>query len=170
MSLKQQTAALGSLARRAVRRARIWLLVVARRLVRLWRVSLQFRVVSTTMLLGLIVMVLLQTFLYQRISAGLVEGRIQTAREDAAHRAREMQTRLDATDKLDSESIRQFTFDLIRQQESQTPDQTRELILTRAIDNTRGPERVPNSSGCTVSVSTNCLPHQPAIVMRPSSG
>lgn len=143
MSLKQQTAALGSLARRAVRRARIWLLVVARRLVRLWRVSLQFRVVSTTMLLGLIVMVLLQTFLYQRISAGLVEGRIQTAREDAAHRAREMQTRLDATDKLDSESIRQFTFDLIRQQESQTPDQTRELILTRAIDNTRGPERVP---------------------------
>ena len=95
------------------------------------------------MLLGLIVMVLLQTFLYQRISTGLVEGRIQTAREDAAQRAREMQARLDATDKLDAESVRQFTFDLIRQQESQTPDQTREVILTRAIDNTRGPERVP---------------------------
>ncbi len=143
MDWRKGLAALRRSARRGARRARAWLLLVVRRIVRLWRVSLQFRVVSTTMLLGLIVTVLLQAFLYQRISAGLVEGRINTAREDAAYRAREMQTKLDATDKLDVESIRQFTFDLIRQQESQTPDQTRELILTRAIDNTRGPERVP---------------------------
>ncbi len=129
--------------RRRLRRARIWVLVAARRVLRMWRVSLQFRVVSTTVVLGLIVMVLLQTFLYQRITDGLLDVRMQTAREDAAYRASEMQARLDATDQLDPESIRQFTFDLIRQQESTAPDQTRELILTRAIDNTRGPERVP---------------------------
>ena len=140
---RRRLATTGSIVRRGLRRLRIWTLLAARRIARLWRVSLQFRVVSTTVLLGLVVMVLLQAFLYQRISDGLVEGRIQTAREDAAYRASEMQARLDATDNLDAESIRQFTFDLIRQQESQTPDQTRELILTRAIDNTRGPERVP---------------------------
>ncbi len=143
MELRARLDRAGRVMRRWVRRVRIWVLVATRRLVRLWRVSLQFRVVSTTMLLGLIVMVLLQTFLYQRISDGLIEVRIQTAREDAAYRASEMQARLDATDQLDPESIRQFTFDLIRQQESQAPDQTRELILTRAVDNTRGPERVP---------------------------
>lgn len=125
------------------RTVRTRLVELAHRLIHWWRISLQFRVVTTTMLLGLVVMVLLQTFLYQRLAAGLVDGRIASAREDAAHRARDMQARLDATDKIDAESIRVFTLDLIRQQESQTPDQAREVILTRALDNTRGPERVP---------------------------
>lgn len=117
---------------------RLWRLVS-----RLWRVSLHFRVVAMTMLLGLAVTLLLQTFLYDRIADGLVEGRIATAKEEAAYGARDLQRGLEATDQTDAESVRQFTYDLVRQQESQTPDQSRELILTRAVDNRYGPARVP---------------------------
>ncbi|WP_226913466.1 MtrAB system histidine kinase MtrB [Gephyromycinifex aptenodytis] len=115
----------------------------AHRVGRLWRVSLHFRVVAMTVLLGLGVTVLLQTFLYDRIADGLVQGRIATAKEEAAYGARDLQRGLDATDKTDIESLRQFTYDLVRQQETQTPDQSRELILTRAVDNRNGPTRVP---------------------------
>lgn len=113
------------------------------RISRLWRVSLHFRVVAMTVLLGLGVTVLLQTFLYDRIADGLVEGRIATAKEEAAYGARDLQQGVDATDKTDVESLRQFAYDLVRQQESQTPDQSRELILTRAVDNESGPTKVP---------------------------
>ncbi|WP_226345184.1 MtrAB system histidine kinase MtrB [Agilicoccus flavus] len=132
--------------RRAARGLALAREVLARRtrtLLRWWRANLQVRVVALTMLLGLVVIVAVQAFLYQRTSVGLVEGRIVTAREDAAMRARDIQARLDSTDQIDVESIRQFTYDLIRAQESQSLEAGREVILTRAIDNLRGPERIP---------------------------
>ncbi|MDO5627532.1 MAG: MtrAB system histidine kinase MtrB [Mobilicoccus sp.] len=110
---------------------------------RLWRTSLQFRVVATTMLFGTLVMLVLQPFLYGRIADGLAGARMVSAQEEAFFGARDFQARLDATDQTDPGRIQQFALDLMRQQETQTPDQTRELILMRGVDNTTADARIP---------------------------
>src|SRR5450759_2718978 len=65
------------------RRTRSALWSTGRWFLHLWRASLQFRVIISTMLLGLIVVMLLGTYLYQRIADGLVSDRILTARDEA---------------------------------------------------------------------------------------
>ncbi|WP_240322570.1 MtrAB system histidine kinase MtrB [Austwickia chelonae] len=108
-----------------------------------WRSSLQFRVVTATVVLCLVVMGLLQTYLYQRIADGLVQDRIVSTREEAAAGTREIQAKLANTDKLDSESLRQTAYDLIRQQESQRGESTRDLILTKARSNSSRDMNLP---------------------------
>ncbi|GAB78348.1 two-component system, OmpR family, sensor histidine kinase MtrB [Austwickia chelonae] len=110
---------------------------------RQWRSSLQFRVVTATVVLCLVVMGLLQTYLYQRIADGLVQDRIVSTREEAAAGTREIQAKLATTDKLDSESLRQTAYDLIRQQESQRGESTRDLILTKARSNSSRDMNLP---------------------------
>ena len=68
---------------RQSRAARSAVQKVARWLLHLWRSSLQLRVIASTMLLGLIVVLMLGTYLYQRIADGLVNYRILTARAEA---------------------------------------------------------------------------------------
>ncbi|MBW3086784.1 Sensor histidine kinase RcsC [Austwickia sp. TVS 96-490-7B] len=97
-----------------------------------WRSSLEFRVVATTVFLCLVVMGLLQTFLYQRIADGLAQDRLASAKEDAIAGTQQIQSKLDKTDKTDLESIRQLCYDLISQQESQRGENARELILTKS--------------------------------------
>ena len=107
----------------------------ARWVVHWWRVSLQFRVVISTVLLCLIVMGLLQTFLYQSIAEGLVEDRTTIAREEAARGTTAIQDALDKTDKTDADSLRQNTYTLVRRQESESAEGVRKLILMRSLDN-----------------------------------
>ena len=57
------------------------------RLLHVWRASLQFRVIVSTMLLGMIVVLMLGSYLYQRIADGLVNDRILTARAEATSQA-----------------------------------------------------------------------------------
>lgn len=107
----------------------------ARWLARWWRISLQFRVVVSTVVLSLIVMGLLQTFIYQRIADGLVADRVRIAKEEAAKGASAIQEALDKTDKLDADSLRQNTYDLVRAQESDSAEGVRKVILMRALGN-----------------------------------
>ncbi len=111
---------------------------------RLWRTSLQFRTLAITVVLGAVITVLLQSFSYSRTAAALVEGKVETAQEDAAFRAASMQQHLDSTDRSDAESVRQLTYDLMQQQASHTPDQSRQVILTAAAGGAAGPSRIPN--------------------------
>lgn len=138
------------------RRARFALWSTGRWFLHLWRASLQFRVIISTMLLGLIVVLLLGTYLYQRIADGLVSDRIQTARAEAASHASAAQSRFDSAGRTDSVSLTQLAFDVVGQAASPGADQSREVILTRAKNNT-GPASVP-----TVLSSDVGLPSVPA--------
>src|SRR5665647_2407751 len=114
----------------------------ARWLVHLWRASLQFRVIVSTMLLGLIVVLMLGSYLYQRIADGLVNDRIITARAEATSQTLAAQSRFDSAGRMDAVSLTQLAFDVVGQLSSPGADQSREVILTRAKNNT-GPASVP---------------------------
>lgn len=126
-------------AARLVRAGWRWLRLAVERLVRWlihrWRLSLQFRVVLATVVLSLVVLGLLQTFLYQRIADGLVAERMRIAKEEAARGTSAIQEALDKTDKLDVDSLRQNTHDLVLAQESESAEGVRKIILTRALNN-----------------------------------
>jgi two-component system, OmpR family, sensor histidine kinase MtrB len=149
-------ARLGPLLKRQARAARTALRKVARWLLHVWRSSLQLRVIVSTMLLGLIVVLMLGTYLYQRIADGLVNDRILTAGAEAAKQTRAAQARFDSAGRMDSVSLTQLAFDVVGQLSSPGADQSREVILTRAKSNT-GPASVP-----TVLSSDVGLPSVPA--------
>src|SRR5664280_537973 len=127
-----------------------------RSVLHLWRSSLQLRVIVSTMLLGLIVVLMLGSYLYQRIADGLVNDRILTAGAEAAKQTRVAQARFDSAGRTDAASLTQLAFDVVGQLSSPGPDQSREVILTRAKNNT-GPASVP-----TVLSSDVGLPSVPA--------
>jgi two-component system, OmpR family, sensor histidine kinase MtrB len=136
-------------ARSALRRAVRWLL-------HLWRSSLQLRVIVSTMLLGLIVVLMLGSYLYQRIADGLVNDRIITARAESTSQTRAAQSRFDSAGRMDAVSLTQLAFDVVGQLSSPGADRSREVILTRAKSNT-GPASVP-----TVNSGNVGLPSVPA--------
>ncbi|NLF03649.1 MAG: HAMP domain-containing histidine kinase [Actinomycetales bacterium] len=80
-------------ARRVSRAVTRWPL----RAVRRWRSSLQLRVLSTTMLLGLVAVALIGTFLSQRISEDLFERRTAEVLQEAARGTRQAQSNFDAS-------------------------------------------------------------------------
>jgi two-component system sensor histidine kinase MtrB len=108
-----------------------------RLLVRTWRTSLQFRVVITTMLLGLVVVTLLGSYLYRSISAGMEQDRIARATVEASQLASEAQRQFDATDSTESAAqLGLFASDLVRQKLASTAgDASRFVVLTRATGN-----------------------------------
>jgi two-component system sensor histidine kinase MtrB len=135
--------------RSAMRKAARWLL-------HRWRSSLQLRVIVSTMLLGLMVVLMLGSYLYQRIADGLVNDRILTASAEASLQTRAAQSRFDSAGRMDAVSLTQLAFDVVGQLASPGADQSREVILTRAGNNT-GPATVP-----TVLSSAVGLPSVPA--------
>jgi two-component system, OmpR family, sensor histidine kinase MtrB len=135
-------ARLGPPLERQLRTARSVLQKVARWLVHMWRSSLQLRVIASTMLLGLIVVLMLGSYLYQRIADGLVNDRLLTARAEATSQTRAAQSRFDSAGRMDAVSLTQLAFDVVGQLSTPGADQSREVILTRAKNNT-GPASVP---------------------------
>jgi two-component system sensor histidine kinase MtrB len=108
------------------------------------------------MLLGLFVVLLLGSYLYQRIADGLVNDRILTARAEATSQAAAAQSRFDSAGRTDTAFLTQLAFDVVTLVASPGADQSREAILTRAKSNT-GPASVP-----TVLSSDVGLPSVPA--------
>src|SRR5664280_2007463 len=90
--------------KRQSRAARSAVQKIARGLLHVWRSSLQLRVIVSTMLLGLIVVLMLGTYLYQRIADGLVNDRILTAQAEATSQARVAQARFDSAGRTDAAS------------------------------------------------------------------
>src|SRR5664279_3281564 len=135
-------ARLGSLLKRQSRATRTALRKVARGVLHVWRSSLQLRVIVSTMLLGLIVVLMLGSYLYQRIADGLVSDRILIARAEATSQTRAAQARFDSAGRMDAVSLTQLAFDVVGQLSSPGADQSREVILTRAL-NSNGPASVP---------------------------
>src|SRR5450756_1690754 len=128
----------------------------ARGLLHLWRASLQFRVIASTMLLGLIVVLMLGSYLYQRIADGLVNDRILSARAEATSQARAAQSRFDSAGRTDAVSLTQLAYDVVGQLSSPGADQSREMILTRAKNNT-GSASVPTVLSSDVGLTLSLI-------------
>lgn len=119
---------------------------LATRLRQMWRASLQFRVVLMTMLLCTLVMTLIQVFIYQRVSDGLVEARINSAKDEAINGERYITARVEAADNTDTATMLQVALSTMRQLESQEASSVRQLILTQSPTASTGQERLPTSS------------------------
>src|SRR5450631_4764297 len=108
-------ARLGPLLKRQSRAARAALHKVARWLLHVWRSSLQLRVIVSTMLLGLIVVLMLGSYLYQRIADGLVNDRILTAGAEATSQTRVAQAGFDSAGRMDAVSLTQLAWAVVGQ-------------------------------------------------------
>ncbi len=103
-------------------------------LARLWRRSLQFRVVVVTMLLGTLVLGVVGSYLYQRIADGLVADRRNVATAEANSLTQSAKAKFDATDKVQTldevwVAAQQIVFDIAGTERS------RYVVLARLATN-----------------------------------
>jgi two-component system sensor histidine kinase MtrB len=120
----------------------------ARGVAHLWRASLQFRVVFTTMLLGLVVVLMLGSYLFSSISDGLEQDRIESAQLETSRLTTEVQDTFDESDRTSSEA----DLNLLARQAVQSAaapggDNQRYLVLTRGLGNTSNTTVQTLSSG-----------------------
>jgi two-component system, OmpR family, sensor histidine kinase MtrB len=101
-----------------------------------WRSSLQLRVVSSTMLLGLVVVMLLGGYLYKSISDGLEHDRIQSAQVEAARVTADLQAQLDNTDKTGNLAELNLAIrDFVKRAAAEGGESERYLVFTRSVGN-----------------------------------
>ncbi|MFZ5869639.1 MAG: MtrAB system histidine kinase MtrB, partial [Actinomycetota bacterium] len=100
---------------------------------RSWRRSLQLRVVGTTMLLGLVVVVLLGAYLSQEISEQLFESRRDQVLEEARRGLEQAQRTLDSTGS--TQDLRLQADQLVASFEDVSPGRGRDVLLLRPPGN-----------------------------------
>jgi len=115
----------------------------------------------------MIVVLMLGSYLYQRIADGLVNDRILTARAEATSQAHAAQSRFDSAGRTDAVSLTQLAYDVVSQLSSPGADQSREMILTRAKNNT-GPASVPTVLSGDVGLPSVPVRLRDAIAKDPS--
>ena len=108
----------------------------ARRARRRWRRSLRLRVVVSTMLLGLIVVVGVGNFLLARIRDGLVESREASAMIEAEQLTKDARGRLAAAQYTDRQGAEQFINALLPQLEGSADSGGHGVVLRRALRST----------------------------------
>lgn len=105
------------------------------RLVRsLWHRSLQFRVVSVTMILGTVVLGIVGSYLYQQVANGLVEERRATASSEVVQLTKRAQTLLEVTDKVQTTDLLSSAAQNVVQEVAGT-ERSRFAILVRGENN-----------------------------------
>jgi len=103
--------------------------------VRSWRRSLQFRVVSITMALGIIVLSLTGSYLYSAIAGGFAEDRRNIATAEAIQLTRTLQQSFDATDKTQTpDELTVAARDFVQQVAG--TERSRYAVLARLAGNT----------------------------------
>jgi two-component system sensor histidine kinase MtrB len=132
-------------------------------LARRWRTSLQFRVVTTTMLLGLLVVSLLGAYLYREISNGLVEDRVARAQAEALDLTKSAQTTFDSLPASDAGKLSVDAYTTAMKAAPPAGDESRFVVLTRSRSNTSptvlanvssgriGPSQIPEDLSSAVS-------------------
>jgi two-component system sensor histidine kinase MtrB len=102
-----------------------------------WRASIQVRVVATTMLLGVVVVMLLGSYLYQSISDGLEHDRISSAQVEAARLTSDVQGQFDETDQTaNPPQLNLFSRQVIKAAAGPGSDSERYLVFARSLGNT----------------------------------
>ncbi len=97
--------------RRFWRHTRVRLLLLSRRAVRRWRSSLQVRVITSTLAIGLLTMLVLGGFLSDRIRDGLFEQRLEEVLNESSRSTRQAQDTFDAAPA--STQVQQLFVDLV---------------------------------------------------------
>jgi two-component system sensor histidine kinase MtrB len=104
---------------------------------RLWRSSLSFRVVVSTMLLGLLVLGAVGSYLYGAIAQGLVDSRQTIAAEDSLRLANDAQRQVSKTDQTESiAQVTQFATELVKSYRQDAGNERRYVVLSRSDNNT----------------------------------
>jgi two-component system sensor histidine kinase MtrB len=103
----------------------------------LWRSSLQFRVVTTTLVLGVVVVALLATYLFKEIATGLQEDRVASAEAESRELAARAQQYFDDTVKTSSEAdLNSVAWDTVNGQLAAPNNEgSHYVIFTRSVAN-----------------------------------
>ncbi|YAL82506.1 MtrAB system histidine kinase MtrB [Dermacoccaceae bacterium W4C1] len=104
------------------------------RAMRPWRRSLHLRVMTITMLLGVLVTFALGSFMYQRIADGLVTAKMSASESDAEARRADAVRILGDVTKTDQATLQTASEDVLTTLAS-ADGQARQVVLRRAIDN-----------------------------------
>lgn len=128
---------MSSLSALAVRAGRTWRLVRARgrRRVRgwrhAWRSSLQVRVITTTMAVGLAALVAVGAYVGERTQQGLFQGRVEQLLEESARSTRQAQETFSSSTATTGVDVRHLLEDVATEQQSGGAGE-REVFLLRA--------------------------------------
>jgi two-component system sensor histidine kinase MtrB len=106
--------------------------VLARKLRRRWSRSMRLRVMATTMLLGLVVVVGVGNFLLARIRDGLIGARQNTTMAEAEKLTDQAKSLFAASDYRDDDSEERFVNELMSRLQGPSAPETRGVILQRA--------------------------------------
>jgi two-component system sensor histidine kinase MtrB len=106
-----------------------------RRLSSIWRSSLQFRIVVSTMLLGLLVIGMIGTYLYSAIADGLEDDRVERSQQQALSLTARAQESVDAAAPREGDAQSQQAFDLVNSLAPPGNDQSLSVVFTRAQNN-----------------------------------
>ncbi len=109
--------------------------------VHLWRRSLYFRVVGITLALGVAMLALVGSYLYQSIATGLVDDRTRVSTAEALQLTRDVQRQFDVTDKVQTPEALKVAAVTFVQNVAGT-EWSRYVVLTR-LSTTRNSVVVP---------------------------
>jgi len=102
-----------------------------------WRESLRLRVVTTTMILGVVVTALLGGYLYAEIARGLEAERVRVAQNEALTLTAQAQQQWDASDATDVGKLNNAAVDIMNQYlRPPGPSPSRYVIMSRSVTNT----------------------------------
>ncbi|EAP97572.1 putative two-component system histidine kinase [Janibacter sp. HTCC2649] len=108
-----------------------------RALRRTWRRSLQFRVVTTTVILGLVVVSLLGSYLYNEIATGLENDKIQTSEYEARGLTATAQEQWENTTVTTAQELNQVAQDIMGSKLTPPgPEPSRYVVMLRGVKNT----------------------------------
>ena len=103
---------------------------------RQWRQSLRLRVVTTTMLLGLLVVSILGSVLHAQIASGLERSRVESSQQEALALTAQAQTYWDGSTSVTVDELNQSARDIMgRILSAPGPDPTRYVVMSRSLEN-----------------------------------
>ena len=139
---------IGGRAMQGLRAAGRTVVSLARWLVRTWRRSLQFRVVSTTVTLGIVVVTMLGSYLYSEIADGLRRERVATSEYEARTLTAQAQTRWENVTVTTGQELNIAARDLMTSTLAPAgPQPSRYVVMMRGSRNTSQTVLDPLGSG-----------------------
>jgi two-component system sensor histidine kinase MtrB len=144
---------------------------------RRWSRSMRLRVVATTMLLGLLVVLVVGNFLLARIRDGLIHSRQVSAMVEAKHLTEGAEKNFAASDYRDADSQERFVNELMPELEGPGGPDSRGVVLQRALSSNEpsslkarylgvGPSVIPETLRAAVNTRSR---QQAQITSLPSS-
>ncbi|GEL97692.1 MtrAB system histidine kinase MtrB [Cellulomonas terrae] len=122
---------------RSRRRARSW--------TRAWRSSLQLRVITSTLAIGLVALTLVGAYVSARTAAGLFDDRLQQVLQESARSTLQAQTTFDSSTAATGADVQRLKRDVVEAQRTGGSD-SREVFLLRAPGQQGGDMFIPGAA------------------------